>query len=409
MSEDNEAPRAQTVMVDVDVEAVASAHLKAGGGILRAAPAAADPGFGDAHEAPAAAPVAPAEVPAAQAEVPAAEPAPAGEASAEAAPAPTAAPASPLHQVARPRPRDPAWFRPVFVLAPARSNSSVVSSMIGMHPDLYGFPELSLFRGSVVRDLITDRAGARGLPQRARTAGLARTIAELHEGRQDEDTVTRARRWLAEREDWEVPEVLDHLLGRVAPRVGIEKSPEDSNRQDYLERLDAAYPRARYLHVTRHPVPTVHSMYKAWFDQHLWDIPDDRFHLHLLGTWMFHHGRVKRFTAALPPDRWMRVRSEDVLNDPETTLPAICRWLGIDPGPEAVEAMMHPERSPFAKLGPSNALGGNDPKFLGAPVPKRAELPATLDLPEEWVVDPWLHVGLVEFAAGIGYPHEPAG
>lgn len=381
MSEQPEPPRVQVVPIDPDVEATASAHLQAGGGVLRPGDAPVDVAFG-------AAPVA----------VPASASPSAVAAGASAAPAPV--------QVAQPGGRDPAWYRPVFVLAPARSNSSVVSSMIGMHPELYGFPELSLFRGAVVRDLIQDRAGARGLPQRARSAGLARTIAQLHDGRQDEETVAAARRWLAERADWEVPYVLDHLLGLVAPATAIEKSPEDSNREDYLERLDAAYPRARYLHVTRHPVTTARSMYGAWFEQHLWDIPDDRFYLHLLGTWMFHHGRVKRFTSVLPPDRWMRVRSEDVLNDPQTTLPAICRWLGIDAGPDAVEAMMHPEHSPYARLGPSNALGGNDPKFLDAPAPKPAELPSSLDVPADWVVDPWLHVGLVEFAATLGYTHE---
>ena len=51
------------------------------------------------------------------------------------------------------------------------------------------------------------------------------------------------------------------MLGLVEPLIGIEKSPENSSREDYLERLDGAYPRARFLHVTRHPLPTVRSMY----------------------------------------------------------------------------------------------------------------------------------------------------
>lgn len=396
-----ELPKPHVVPVDPSVDEAATAHLRGGGGNLRPL-AVAEGGTGDLL---APAPLAPAQgqppVESAGAPGPVAEPV----VPAPAVPAP-AVPA-PLAQVPPPPERDPAWHRPVFVLAPARSNSSVVSSMIGSHPELYGFPELSLFRGSLVSDLIEDRPGSRGLPQRARSAGLARAIAQLHEGRQDEETIGRARQWLRERAAWGVADVFDHLLALVAPATGLEKSPENSNREDYLERLAKAYPRARFIHLTRHPVTTARSMHEAWHGKGFWDIPDDRFHLHVLGTWLFNHGRIKRFTSMLPPDRWIRVRSEDLLNEPAVHLPPICRWLGIDPGPEAVEAMTHPERSPFARIGPSNALGGNDPKFLEAPGVRRAELPTTLDLPPEWPVDPWFHVAVIEFAASIGYRHEP--
>jgi hypothetical protein len=301
--------------------------------------------------------------------------------------------------------RDPDRFRPLFVLAPARSNSSVVASMVGMHPELYGFPELSLWRGEKVRDLIVDQPNSRGLSSQARTAGLARAVAEVLTDSQDVGAVEWARRWLEVRGEWDVACVFDELQARVSPLIALEKSPENSNRQDYLDRLSAAYPGARFLHVTRHPVPTVRSMYRAWKPMNLWDLPDELYHLHLLGTWLFQHGRIRSFTGSLPPERWMLVRSEDVLNAPEETLTRICRWLGIDSGAEAVEAMRHPEKSPFARVGPETALGGNDPGFLASPVPRATEVPASLDLPAEWKVDPWTHVAMVEMAGALGYHH----
>jgi hypothetical protein len=277
--------------------------------------------------------------------------------------------------------------------------------MIGMHPELYGFPELALFRSERVAQLLTNPPAFRGLPPRARNAGLVRALAQLHDGKQDEESVQRSTAWLAERRDWPTAAVFDHLLGLAAPLVGLEKSPEDSNREDYLERVERHYPRARYLHITRHPTPTVESMYAAWSSAGFWDVPDELFRLHLLGTWLFHHARLKRFTDGLPPDRWMRVRSEDILNRPREVLPSISHWLGIDSGEAAIEAMLHPERSPFARLGPANARGGNDPGFLKDPAPRATALLDTLDLPDDWVVDPWLHLAVVEFAARIGYRH----
>ncbi|MEA3277491.1 MAG: sulfotransferase, partial [Pseudomonadota bacterium] len=42
----------------------------------------------------------------------------------------------------------------LIILSPPRSFSSVVSTVIGQHPDLYGFPELHLFIGDTVQEVI---------------------------------------------------------------------------------------------------------------------------------------------------------------------------------------------------------------------------------------------------------------
>lgn len=133
------------------------------------------------------------------------------------------------HPVPQPR-RDPDRFRPLFVLAPGRSNSSVVASMVGMHPDLYGFPELSLWRGENVRDLIADQPSGCGPPSQAGTAGLARAIAEVFAGRQDVSAVRWARRWLEVRSEWDLACVFDELQAGFPPLIALEKSPENSNR-----------------------------------------------------------------------------------------------------------------------------------------------------------------------------------
>jgi hypothetical protein len=45
----------------------------------------------------------------------------------------------------RPPKLEPDRFAPVFVLAPAKSHSSVVTTMVGRHPDLADLLELKLF------------------------------------------------------------------------------------------------------------------------------------------------------------------------------------------------------------------------------------------------------------------------
>lgn len=129
-----------------------------------------------------------------------------------------------------PPPRDPGRFSPVLVLAPARSNSSVVTAMLGQHPELCVFPELALFRKDTVAELLTDPPGWRGEPAPHRLAGVYRALAEHHDCAQTSDTVAAAAAWVEARSTWNVADLLDHLLELAVPRTGVEKSPESSTR-----------------------------------------------------------------------------------------------------------------------------------------------------------------------------------
>ncbi|HEX4521666.1 MAG TPA: hypothetical protein VH063_18975, partial [Gaiellaceae bacterium] len=115
----------------------------------------------------------------------------------EAVPVHEGGPVSPAPlSVAPPAARDPLWHSPVFVLAPARSNSSIVTAMLGEHPRLCVFPELALFRKDTLGELLSDPPGWKGAPARLRLAGLLRALAEHHDGTQTPETVAAASRWV---------------------------------------------------------------------------------------------------------------------------------------------------------------------------------------------------------------------
>ena len=109
-------------------------------------------------------------------------------------------------------------------------------------PELCAFPELALFRKDTVDELLTDPPGWRGSPTRLRLAGVFRALAEHHDGEQTPETVDAAVSWLEERRAWSVGDLLDHLLALAAPRIGVEKSPESSSRDEYLARLERRLP-----------------------------------------------------------------------------------------------------------------------------------------------------------------------
>ncbi len=267
----------------------------------------------------------------------------------------------------------------LIMLSPPRSFSSVVSTMLGEHPDLYGFPELHIFTGDTVEAVIdeemkTSRRRVSGPP------GLIRTLAQLHDGIQTTGSCLRAIGWIQERRKWTTKQLTDYLADAVSPRIGIEKSPATAKKPQNLERAYAQHPDAFFLHLTRHPV----SNRKSWqeFSGDKTDRkpgqtqPENRFDKYI--GWYQMHANILHFTNTLPLGQSLRVKGEDLLTEPDLYLPQICDWLGIRSDPEAIDAMKHPETSPYACIGPDIARGGNDHKFMRNPVlrPGRVKEPS---------------------------------
>lgn len=280
---------------------------------------------------------------------------------------------------------------PLIILSPPRSFSSVVSTMIGQHPDLYCFPELHVFVTNSVGEFL-DREAKKG--NYSGSPGLLRTLAQLHEGRQTTSSIFRAGLWLHARRDWTVKTLVDDLLARVAPRIGIEKSPVTCMHIDFLHITHACYPRARYLHLTRHPVPTRQSMHEFFSQKKKLVSAQERARTlefdHLL-LWYRMHRNILEFTARLPEGQVLRLKGEDVLSEPDCYLPQLAEWLGVSTDAAAIEEMKHPERSPYARVGPMHARGGNDGKFMRSPRLRagRVREPSMADFlnasPPEWI------------------------
>lgn len=282
--------------------------------------------------------------------------------------------------------------------------------MIGQHPDLVGLPELKLFCCGTIGELEASLPSYwinRGITHRS--PGLVRALAEFEFGDQTLESLSLARAWLQDRLHWSGSDVLDVLLTRLSPRIAVEKSPDNVSDDTSLSRMASAYPKARYLHLTRHPVTTQRSM-QEHRNRTVPSDPQGDEPMFGIASWYDTHRRIFHFGATLPPDRYMRIRAEDVLNDTERRLRGIARWLGIRTDASAIEAMKHPEASPFASPGvaDSGVAGGNDPSFLRDPTPHCAEVPATLEPPQGWTADMLIWRMVTDLANRLGYFGEGA-
>src|SRR5258707_15024500 len=116
--------------------------------------------------------------------------------------------------------REPERFAPILVLAPPRSYSSVVTTMIGQHPDLVGLPELKLFAYRTIAEMEASLPGywrERGFTHRS--PGLVRALAQIEFGGESAENLAAARAWLLQRGHWSGADVFDVLMARLAPRL----------------------------------------------------------------------------------------------------------------------------------------------------------------------------------------------
>jgi hypothetical protein len=119
--------------------------------------------------------------------------------------------------------------------------------------------------------------------------------------------------------------------------------------------------------------------------------------------WHDGHVRIDNFLKNVPEGHWIHVRGEDVVAETDKTLARICRWLGISDSVDALDAMRHPEESPFSHVGPANARLGNDINFLESPKLNPGKGKAlSLEGPLEWRDDgacfhPWVQAIAGEF------------
>jgi hypothetical protein len=289
---------------------------------------------------------------------------------------------------------------PVFVLAPPRSFSSIVAAMLGQHPQMYGLPELELFGAETMGEWWELCAGAT-FP---RAHGALRAVAQLFFGGQTEETVKLARGWLRRRAHFSTGLFLETLAAAVAPRVVVDKSTSNVYHPKSLRRALQMFPGARFIHLVRHPRGHGESVLKFLREREkkgrlapahwmrrlaAWSgATDDGAELDPQRGWLALHTNITKFLETVPPEQHTRIRGEDILSSPDAVLRAIAGWLGLRTDDEAVEEMKHPERSPFACVGPPGARFGNDRLFLenAALRPGRVER-QSLDGPLGWRTD----------------------
>lgn len=301
--------------------------------------------------------------------------------------------------------QDPA-SSPVFVLSPARSYSTVTTALLAGHPMIYGFPELLLFTAPTVGEQLDTRRYAFNRRQRFAddlVSGVYRTVAEVHEHDQSEPAIGRAAKWLRDRSAWTTAELMRYLLDQVRPRTGLEKSPGTVSSDEAVTACLTAFPGARFIHLTRHPVDTQKSMQKHLRRMSVQPLDDKRVVASCASAWYLGHQRALRALAQLPQSRWVRLRAEDILREPRVWLPRVLSWLGLACDDGILSRMLRTEDWRFSHTEDSRRLFGGDPGFFAAPALRPVPAPGPVCFDPGWGLPDEMCRRMTVLAQDLGY------
>jgi len=261
----------------------------------------------------------------------------------------------------------------VIILAAPYTHASLVCAMLGQHPEMYALPDTNLFIADDVEAVLDAHARiGHGVGD-----GLLRLFAQINEGGQDDDTVKAAAAWLRARGNWTTRQLLDYVYEKLNPRYLVDSSPSTVISADNLQRMRRMYPDANFIHLASHPRRAAdafadnHASRDALFALFDGD-PDSE------SVWYGPNSLVAEFAMSLPAGQCLRLMVEDLLQDPENYLLQIAQWLDLTTGRDAISAMLHPEKMPYAATGPSSAPGGMETGFLEHPGLPAKIAPASL-------------------------------
>ncbi|MGE5343417.1 MAG: amino acid adenylation domain-containing protein [Candidatus Omnitrophota bacterium] len=211
----------------------------------------------------------------------------------------------------------------LFILCPPRSGSTLLRVILAGHPGLFAPQELQLLSFNT----LTERKAALSGTYSLYLEGVIRAIMEMKAiGADQAKQIMEA----FEAQGMTVQEfygILQHWLGET---MLVEKTPQYAYDINVLQRAEAYFDSALYIHLVRNPYAVIHSYENARLDQ-LFEYPH-RFSTRELAEllWVICNQNILQFLETIPAGRKYRMEYEELVGNPESVVSRMCEHFGLE-------------------------------------------------------------------------------
>ena len=229
-----------------------------------------------------------------------------------------------------------------FVLSSPRSGSTLLRVILAGNKWLFAPPELHLLYYGTMEQRHQALANERN---EHLLTGAIHAVMNLRSAGVEEATA-----FLKSCEDRRMPthefyRILQSLLGE---RLLVDKTPTYAMSPDTLRRAEQNFEEPLFIHLVRHPCGMIRSFEDGKLEQLTPFMRESRFTRRQLAelVWLVTNENIANFFATLPPERWLRVRYEDLVHEPRPSSQRICDFLGVPFAPE----MLDPYKDPDSRM-----------------------------------------------------------
>ncbi|NEP41453.1 MAG: sulfotransferase, partial [Okeania sp. SIO2H7] len=212
----------------------------------------------------------------------------------------------------------------IFILCTGRSGSTLLRVIMAGHPQLFAPPELYLLSFNT----LAERKAAFSGRNNFLAEGVTRAIMEIKN--------CDGERALEIMEELEVQnlstkEFFALIQSWLPGKIIADKTPPYAFNPQVLQRAEEEFENPLYIHLLRHPMATIRSMKEARLDL-LVAMEEEEFSVEQKGElmWQISHQNIREFLKDIPSNRQHQLKYEDLVQQPQTTVEGLCKFIGIE-------------------------------------------------------------------------------
>jgi len=211
----------------------------------------------------------------------------------------------------------------IFILAPPRSGTSLLSLMLAGHPDLIAFNELKLLGFHTLKERNVAYQGKFSLWQE----GAIRAVMALKNCTADEAKLIIHD---FEEKGYTTKAFYQQLQTWAGNKIVVDKTPAYALDIKVLQKIKQDFANPIFIHLVRHPYSMVNSFEKYHLDQVLY-LKAHHYTAKQLGelVWLESQQNILDFLKDIPQQQQFQLRYEDLVQRPEQIIHALCQQTGI--------------------------------------------------------------------------------